>query len=193
MKEKITPAGLGALAMGDMENLIAASTPAGMEAQEAAGQKEFVANQTLPIDGPRRELELLGFQFGERESDDDIFIPVQFPEGWSKKPTEHSMWSHLLDDKDRVRGSIFYKAAFYDRNAHMRLERRYSCQRHYELKENEIQYLIKDGDKTIFETEIVQVAEGQKFYDIADVVEATAVKWLEDNYPDYNDVKAYWD
>ena len=32
------------------------------------------------------------------------------------------MWSDLLDDKGVKRGSIFYKAAFYDRSAFLRLK-----------------------------------------------------------------------
>lgn len=35
------------------------------------------------------------------------------------------MWSYLVDELGRRRGAIFYKAAFYDRDAFMRLESHY--------------------------------------------------------------------
>lgn len=103
-----------------IENFMAASTPGGIEKQEAQGQKDFVISTHLPIDCPRQKLEKLGFEFGEKV--DDIFVEVKMPKGWKKLATEHSMWSELIDDKGKVRASIFYKAAFYDRSAFLRLK-----------------------------------------------------------------------
>lgn len=121
---KVTsPATLKALLAGDIHNAIIAETSGGIEGQEAAGQKKFVASQNLPIDCPHQALESLGFIFGG--STNDLFVRVQFPEGWTKKATEHSMYSDLLDAKGRQCGSIFYKAAFYDRRASMQLLQRY--------------------------------------------------------------------
>lgn len=112
------PAQLIALVRGDID----LAMPGGIERQEAMGQAAFVGTKSsLPIECPRAELEALGFVFGEPI--DDLFVSVTFPAGWSKKATDHSMWSDLLDDQGRKRGSIFYKAAFYDRRAFMHLER----------------------------------------------------------------------
>lgn len=192
MKEKITPAALSAAMNGDVENFLIAATPGGIEAQEARGQQEFVASETLPIECPRKDLESLGFVFGENA--DDLFVYVQFPEGWSKKPTDHSMWSKLVDSQGRGRGDIFYKAAFYDRSAHMRLNRRFSYLRNYELDEDKIQCQVFDCDAVVFETEIEQGEHGSKeFWNTCDQHEAKAEKWLKDNYPDYNNPMAYWD
>lgn len=124
---KITPAALVALVSGlenekdGLENFRAAVTPGGIERQEAEGQRIFVASEVLPIDCPQSELEALGFKFGEPV--DDLFVAVQFPDGWKKKATDHSMWSELIDPEGKVRASIFYKAAFYDRKAHMSLDK----------------------------------------------------------------------
>ena len=67
-------------------------------------------------------MEAWGIVFLGPVPNDALFQYVTLPEGWHKQPTEHSMWSHLLDDKDRKRASIFYKAAFYDRSAQLHLE-----------------------------------------------------------------------
>lgn len=115
----INIAALTALLRGETENFITAATPGGILAQEAQGQRDFVASETLPIDCPRAELEALGFVFGEPV--DDLFVVVQFPTGWQKVATEHSMWSDLFDGEGKLRASIFYKAAFYDRRAFMRM------------------------------------------------------------------------
>ena len=43
------------------------------------------------------------------------------------------MWSHIVDAEGRKRVAVFYKAAFYDRRADMRLEPRYTID--YEVVE----------------------------------------------------------
>lgn len=123
---RMNPAALHAALEGDLENALIAATPGGIEAQEARGQVDFVASETLPRKcngGTRQQLERLGIQFGENA--DDLFVNCALPEGWRKGPTDHSMWSDLLDKQGRKRGSIFYKAAFYDRDAFMSLQNRY--------------------------------------------------------------------
>lgn len=114
--QHITPAALLAAQCGQMDNFIAASTPGGIEAQEKRGQVEQAKKQTLPQDLKRAEFEALGFVFGEPL--DDLFVNVTFPTGWEKKPTDHSMWTDIVDETGKKRGAIFYKAAFYDRSAH---------------------------------------------------------------------------
>lgn len=187
---KVTPAAVQAAANGDLKNLIAATTSGGIEAQEAAGQKSFVASQTLPKDCPREDLETLGFVFGEDA--DDIFINVLFPEGWEIKATDHDMHNNLIDERGRRRGEIFYKAAFYDRSAHMRLIHRYSVDRDWKLKDV-VQYVIKDCGEIIYRTEKVK-CEGYSddYYETQDVLEATAKNHLDNIFPKWKNNMAYW-
>jgi hypothetical protein len=193
----LSPAALVAMLSGDMENFMAAAVPGGIEAQEAQGQKDFVASETLPTECPREKLESLGFVFGEAA--DDIFTYVQFPEGWSKVPTDHSMWSDLVDDQGRKRGGIFYKAAFYDRNAHMSLDRKITISPTYEhhngYVENGIQWFVTDGENILYEAELVMVKKKYEgdYWDLDDASEKEVRAWVEENYPNYNDPMAYWD
>lgn len=83
---------------------------AAVRAQEARGQRAFVVSDVLPKEClycERSQLEAMGIIFGEDY--DDLFVEVQLPEGWSKAPTDHPMWSKLVDDRGRERASIFYK------------------------------------------------------------------------------------
>ena len=109
----------------DMMMLLAGAMGAGgvsgaiME-QEAQGQRELVNSTQLPAkvnSGDRKALEKAGVVFGEKSPDDDLFVEATLPEGWQKRRTDHSMWSELVDEKGVVRATIFYKAAFYDRDA----------------------------------------------------------------------------
>jgi len=99
--------------------------PQAIESQEAKGQTELVNSQQLPVDvdkKSRQKLEALGVKFGEPLTDDPIFCNAELPNGWEKRPTDHSLWSELVDAKGEKVAVIFYKAAFYDRSAHISAE-----------------------------------------------------------------------
>jgi hypothetical protein len=53
--------------------------------------------------------------------EDPLFIRAQLPEGWTGADPGHpqGIWSYIKDDEGYDRIAIFYKAAFYDRHAHM--------------------------------------------------------------------------
>lgn len=203
---EITPAGLSAFLNGDMKNFVAATTPGGIEAQEAAGQQDFVVSETLPkemLHGCTQEkLESVGILFGDDV--DDIFVNVVLPNGWQKRPTDHSMWSDLLDANGYVRASIFYKAAFYDRKAHIALTRRftssyapeddYKSNLSYKERQDGNWYgTVKDnkgfGSRIIFRIGPIK----NPTYDQQQKVYAAATSWLRNNYPDHGDALAYWD
>ena len=94
--------------------------PGAIEAQEKRGQGELVNSSKLPskVVG-KEELEAMGVVFGEPLADGPLFCEASLPDGWEKRATEHSMWSELFDSLGNKVASIFYKAAFYDRGAHM--------------------------------------------------------------------------
>jgi hypothetical protein len=198
------PAALKALLDGDIENFIAASTPGGIEAQEAAGQRSFVASTTLPIrfNGCKKEqFEAMGISFGEPV--DDLFQKAQLPDGWKKVPTDHSMWSKLVDDRGRERAMIFYKAAFYDRDAFLTISRRYS----YSVipvggwdaaETDEWQAVILDGGNSYYTLPEVLPAKPKDnnqlrgWYAKKDKLESKAEDYLNRNHPHWRDPMAYW-
>jgi hypothetical protein len=175
----------------NMLNLAAAMSENGLEEQERHGQAKFVSVENLPKKCPKEDLEKLGFKFGEDV--DDLFVSVQFPEGWKKESTDHSMWSDLIDSQGRKRAGIFYKASFYDRSAHMSLKRRYTSTKDYKLEDNQIQYHVLDGDEVIFKTKVVTCdRKSDDYWDIDEKVEKEAKDYLADKYPDYEKCTAYW-
>lgn len=194
----VTPAALAAAAAGDLANVMTAMRPGGIEAQEKAGQTTFVAGSTLPKDGlDRAAFEKMGFKFGEDV--DTLFVSVTMPAGWQKQATSHSMHSDLLDDKRRTRASIFYKAAFYDRKAHIRLTRRYN-ESHYEPvnekgepaepnKQSHYAVVVQDCGKEIKRFGLYERSD----YPTCDALEKEAHAWLDANFPQHNDATAYWD
>lgn len=92
----------------------------GMESQ---GQREVVQSESLPSeslrDGDDDALRALGLTLGEPYDDDPLFRPATLPEGWRREPTDHALWSRIVDERGIDRVLVFYKAAFYDRKAHV--------------------------------------------------------------------------
>lgn len=89
-----------------------------IETQEKQGQNEVSFGSKFPIDVrglSKQEMESMGFVFGKKI--DELFQEVVLPAGWRIQPTDHSMWSNILDENGDNRGDMFYKAAFYDRCA----------------------------------------------------------------------------
>ncbi len=105
------------------ENFNAAALPGGIEAQEARGQQELIQSEELPATcRPSWEAaEKLGIKKTGKAAGDPLFVCAELPKGWKKVSTDHSMWSKIIDEKGVERASIFYKAAFYDRDAFMTL------------------------------------------------------------------------
>lgn len=94
----------------------------GIEAQEAQGQRQLVGSTQLPVKGNHDpKFAEMGIIFGASTPDDPLFCEATLPAGWSKRATDHSMWSEIVDEIGKVRASIFYKAAFYDRDAFIRV------------------------------------------------------------------------
>lgn len=170
-----------------------------IEFQESQGQKSFVNSDTIPTEGPfyNREpeknkaiLEAFGFKLLGEVPGDPIFQFVEMPAGWKKVPTEHSMWSDVVDDKGRKRMAIFYKAAFYDRSAHYHFLSRFSVKRDYEAEGNGLAIAhIKDGEKIIFSTQPIKLLT----FSTGDIATKTAIEWLTEHYPNWQDPTAYWE
>lgn len=214
----MTPAALGALCAGDMKNFIAATTPGGIEAQEKGGQIEQSFLETLPIKGTsseadRKVWEDLGFKFklnpiaAQNQGRDEIFVECEFPKGWRKKVTDHAMWSKLVDDKGRERAAIFYKAAFYDRSAHISLSPRFAYTSqplegwNAKTKSGKFIGVVTDCETIVFQTEpttpepIYSETERRAWMEwnaTKDEKSNEAKEWLTQKYPNWQDVSAYW-
>ena len=104
------------------EGMATGSPTSFIERQEREGQRQLVNSDRLPSDcGDHAPWLALGFTFGEPDPSDPLFMAATLPPRWSRKGSDHAMWSHLVDELGRNRAGIFYKAAFYDRKAHMHL------------------------------------------------------------------------
>ncbi|WP_406168945.1 hypothetical protein [Streptomyces sp. NBC_00996] len=92
--------------------------------QERAGQAQLVNSEQLPTDlngDDQAAFEALGITFGEPTPGDPLFQSATLPEGWKREAADHDMWSYVVDRLGRRRVAVFYKAAFYDRRAFMRI------------------------------------------------------------------------
>lgn len=93
---------------------------AAIPAMESAGQRQLVESTQLPVNGSDDpKILAMGITFGDISPGDDLFREATLPEGWKKEGSDHAMWSYIVDETGERRVAIFYKAAFYDRDAFM--------------------------------------------------------------------------
>jgi len=101
---------------------------AAIEHQEKRGQQEAVKSDTLPTRGLNHSAFVaMGIKIGKPVPGDSLFTFVELPKGWKKQPTDHTMYSDVVDEKGRKRASFFYKAAYYDRDANIYPTLRYEA------------------------------------------------------------------
>jgi hypothetical protein len=175
--------------------------PMAIENQESEGQHELVESQQLPrkCNSPRginaaEQYHKMGIKVFTKSKGDDLFIGVKLPDGWKKEGTDHSMWNRLVDDKGRVRGQFFYKAAFYDRDSFMNFTTRYTWRSDYSEK-NFCGYDVFDSEKNevIFKTEKMSTdCNTPGYFKTQDKLQQQCKDFLNNNFPNHEDINAYW-
>lgn len=202
MKRPENTGGLPGGASVFAEALLGEVTPGeAIEGQESSGQISFVDSDTLPtkmncVGSAQDVLGAMGIKIIGPVPNDPLFLYVELPPGWTKVTTDHNMWSNLLDDKGRKRAAIFYKAAFYDRDAHLDPITRYTYGSDYDRqeKENAAVAIATDCGKVIFSTTPVPLPEdARKGYDLKEEARKEAKAWLIQNFPDWENPGAYWE
>lgn len=133
---------------------------------------------------------------------DDLFWNVKLPKGWEIKATDHAMWNEVRDDKGRKRMTFFYKAAFYDRSAFSNLQTRFQLEvthtadpnSSYEIwKASDFQGTVKDGDVIICQTRCVPATgDYDKDDKVKDELWEELRTFMDEHWPKYKDVHAYW-
>lgn len=214
------------------ELVYAGLNPGQPSLSETRGAREVVQDSTLPcaqseynkgkIDPElQRVLTAWGIEIVGMVDGDPFFMNVRLPEGWQKERTDHSMWTKLVDNRGRTRSTFFYKAAFYDRSAHMTPDRcltvkAVDAEGRDIYDEPEAQFplfgLIADREgHVLWRSESVDDTDARVVADLSEcreeyretprarklsvdhVCRAIAFAKLDELYPDHKDPVAYWD
>jgi len=187
-----------------LEGMILGNPSKAIENQEARGQTRFVNSECLPKrcnDCSRANFEKMGIGFGEDV--DALFVNVTLPAGWKKVPTDHPMWSKLVDEQGRERASMFYKAAYYDRDAFICITKRFSIEPTCGWEDDNYQKgtwhcVVKDCDRVIWKSTTVEPEPILKelwgaWYDKKEHLRVFGEEWLKEHYPNWEDPCAYWE
>jgi hypothetical protein len=145
----------------------------------------------------REALEAEGFKFLGPVEGDDLFQYVVFPEGWTKRRTEHHMYTDLVDPQSRTRGSIGYKVAFYDdRWANFSLYCRYTVgyeEGAHTVADRGTPVEGENYGKVLHRVPFARKADGGvKDYDEYEASRKACTDWLAEHYPNWQDPTSYW-
>ena len=110
------------------------------------------------------------------------------------------MHTDIFDELDNKRGTMFYKAAFYDRSASMRLEPRYRICSEYNYGEvkTELLYFGNDDEKIFIAGEaLVDYSLSEDDFNRESDLRAMYYELLEQSadeyYPGWRELDAHWD
>lgn len=148
--------------------------------------------------------EALGFEFGD--ATDKLFMAVSFPDGWGTKPTDHYMYTHIVDERGRRRGQYFYKPDFWDQDASLwGAERRFRCEKDYDTycssdrtRRDEVVFRVLDQGREIYRTKVYAMdpLDGEKTWETSERTEKAAlddaIAWLKARFPEHENPLAYW-
>jgi len=181
------------------------STPA----QERNGQMELINSDTIPTkfngrENKDAELIKMGFKLGKVVESDPIFRYCELPTGWKKERGENPLWTYILDENGNQRMSVFYKAAFYDREAFFNLIRRFFVASDFADDDSlDKQYMIRDKaneDKPLLVTgfncrqaDYPDDDDGKRaYYRKCDAISEEMDAKLKTYFPNHKDPLAYW-
>jgi hypothetical protein len=166
-------------------------------ASEAAGQAELVNSTLLPFktngQGHQPFLDV-GIKLGDTVVD-ELFVEAELPEGWEKRPApDHNMWSYIYDQHGRLRINVFYKAAVYDRRAHMKLQARFSAVEENQIPDNwKCPRRFTVADATATEPHFATDWYSGDDYEASSKAKDECEAWLDENYPEWKNAAAYWE
>lgn len=169
--------------------------------QDMEDQKSFVKDNTLPTFisccgnyNAKEILEAAGMKFLGTVPGNPIFQCVELPAGWQKVSTDHTMWFKLLDECGRERGNIFFRSSLFGRKALMTLVKRYEVVIDYDLsiKEGALVSSVVDCGKVIHTNDPVPLGNHGRI-EITTQMEQLIYRWLDENFPKWQNPGAYWD
>jgi len=96
-----------------------------------------------------------------------------------------------------VRATMFYKDAFYDRDAFLNTTRRFgvTMDHDYLNEVGAIRFNVTDGGEVVFtsEEQDYHVKYDNEYFAMERKARAEAEAWLDERYPDWRSSAAYWD
>ncbi|MGB7443415.1 MAG: hypothetical protein WA919_20310 [Coleofasciculaceae cyanobacterium] len=113
-----------------------------IEGQEKDGSKFISDYEVLPWEKDADREIACRWGVDYIEPVDKLFWRVKLLQGW-QKVSSSSYWTKLLDDRGLKRASIFYKAAFYDREAFLSAHVRFSQSQDYR-QDDFIRFVVTD-------------------------------------------------
>jgi len=185
-----------------------AAQPESIEASERAGGQQMLKSTVIPTEMQRfttDDLVKFGFIVGDVHEDDPIFRDVTLPPGWTRGDgdNDYGYWTYILDDKGRRRFAIFYKAAFYDRSAHIGIEARFTLREHWDATTSDFMGWHEFTDNATGEVpwksdEYGQLPETRDrdvmgaYCDKKDAAATAGEEWADENHPDWRDAIGSW-
>ena len=156
--------------------------------------KPITTTQITKNLNPEKEIwEDLGFTFTNNIENTNLYNTT-LPTGWSIIPTNYSMLLNIIDENNRIRGNILC-----NNKPHIYLYTKYKVCANYVGKDyNTVEIYFGNEEEKLFiagqvhKKNCTDKIEISKAYEEQIKLTQLAQEWAEYNYPNYEDVRAYW-
>jgi hypothetical protein len=166
-------------------------------------QRAMVKSDMLPINirthGGLRALQTAGIKFRDRDTHHGLLTFVQLPAGWRKKADpDNKYYVRLLDVHNNRRASVYYKNSGPGSSAHMDVHTRYQIIAGSGPEEDGPSHqctVIDNKTGKVYYTTAAYPYDGylsEESIRLAQKARNEATLWLDDCYPDWEDLNAYW-
>lgn len=128
-----------------------------------------------------------------------FFTFLQMPKGWKKVITKHSnQWCYLIDDQRRDRGAIFYKVVAVSNTGGIKVLTFINWMQRLIVRtstfKGKISSTVFDSANVIYKSQEYDEPKERKEKSEIEIKCFTECElWLNDNYPEWKNVSAYWD
>lgn len=170
--------------------------------------KKFLRERSLPQqvgqpEGFNQEgyhkiyLKHLGFKGIELK--DGFFNFIKMPVGWKKVGTKQSnQWCYLIDDQRRDRGAIYYKVLAVSNTGAIKVSTFINWMQRFIIRtstfKGKISSTVFDSANVLYKSaEFDEPKDRKEKMDIEKKCFTECELWLNDNYPEWKNVSAYWD
>lgn len=174
---------------------------------ESIADSYFELNNLMPLSCNWTQMEALGFKQIDDSAYDlrilSFMRPCEFPKGWVKQATEYENYYNLLDDRGRVRGTIFFD--YSSGCCTISLRRRYGIViepddsykkqfKYYSFRFcRSWNAVVYDIDEPIHKVRVRFSVDQLKRVKEMNNVRKGLEDWLKENFAFYNDPLMYWD
>lgn len=149
------------------------------------------------VDDVKKQYALMGINIIGQTKGDTLYFDAELPAGWHIKATDNIWWSEVIDNKGRKRAGVYCKEMCGTGDTFIKFFARYDFYANFNEQDKEnMSWVVTDNatELVVFETEKMSTDSNERdYWVLRDKLTGQCLDFLAKNYPNHEDINAYWD